>query len=195
MEKEELGTRILELMDYYGLSQKAFAARIGVVRSSVTHLIGGRNAVRFDTIVKILEAFPQLNARWFLLGIGEIELPQSPDRPGEGAQCSRIATGGSSEQNPAHPANLFSHAYSPGEGKDDTADVAHEEMVGIPVPLQCAEQASTEGCAPSRGAHTPVVPVDAAGGESTPSPAIPSEPDLLVLLPDGTYRRYVHRNE
>jgi len=62
--------RLLKLLDSEQLSSSRFADVIGVQRSSVSHIISGRNKPSFDFIQKTLNAFPMLNADWLLLGKG-----------------------------------------------------------------------------------------------------------------------------
>ncbi len=62
--------RILQLLDLEQLSPSKFADIIGVQRSSVSHVISGRNNPSFDFLQKTLKAFPGLNAEWLMLGQG-----------------------------------------------------------------------------------------------------------------------------
>lgn len=62
--------RILQLLDLEQLTPSKFADIIGVQRSSVSHVISGRNNPSFDFIQKTLKAFPGLNAEWLILGKG-----------------------------------------------------------------------------------------------------------------------------
>lgn len=64
--------RIQEILRREGLSSSQFADRIGVQRSSVSHVVSGRNKPGFDFISKILMAFPGINAKWLITGEGEI---------------------------------------------------------------------------------------------------------------------------
>ena len=64
--------RILKFIEISGLTAAKFADDIGVQRSSVSHILSGRNNPSFDFIQKILLKYKQLNAEWLLLGFGEI---------------------------------------------------------------------------------------------------------------------------
>lgn len=57
-------------MDYKGISPSQLADTIGVQRSNVTHVLNGRNKPSFQFIEKMLQIFPDLNAKWLLLGEG-----------------------------------------------------------------------------------------------------------------------------
>jgi len=62
--------RLIQLLDLEQLSPSKFADIIGVQRSSISHVISGRNKPSFDFLQKTLKAFPGLNASWLLLGEG-----------------------------------------------------------------------------------------------------------------------------
>jgi plasmid maintenance system antidote protein VapI len=53
-----------KLLDYYGLNASAFADKIGVQRSSLSHLLSGRNKPSLDFILKILDVFPDVDLYW-----------------------------------------------------------------------------------------------------------------------------------
>ena len=62
--------RLNQLLDVEHLSPSKFADHIGVQRSSVSHVLSGRNNPSFDFLSKTLKAFPDLNADWLILGQG-----------------------------------------------------------------------------------------------------------------------------
>jgi len=64
--------RLLRLLDTEQLSSSKFADVIGVQRSSISHILSGRNKPSFDFLQKTLKAFPMLNADWLILGEGEM---------------------------------------------------------------------------------------------------------------------------
>jgi len=64
--------RLLKLLDVEQLSSSKFADIIGVQRSSVSHILSGRNKPSFDFLQKTLKAFPLLNADWLVLGEGKM---------------------------------------------------------------------------------------------------------------------------
>lgn len=69
---EALQKRLLKLLDAEQLSSSKFADAIGVQRSSVSHILTGRNKPSFDFLQKTLRAFPLLNADWLILGEGSM---------------------------------------------------------------------------------------------------------------------------
>ncbi|WP_316632602.1 helix-turn-helix transcriptional regulator [uncultured Flavobacterium sp.] len=62
--------RLEILLDYYGLNASSFADRIGVQRSSMSHLLSGRNKPSLDFVLKILDVFPDVDLYWILNGKG-----------------------------------------------------------------------------------------------------------------------------
>lgn len=62
--------RLELILDYYSLSASTFADKIGVQRSSLSHLLSGRNKPSLDFILKIIEAFPEVDLYWILNGTG-----------------------------------------------------------------------------------------------------------------------------
>lgn len=64
--------RILHLLKTRGLSSTQFADKVGVQRSSISHVLSGRNKPSLDFITKILLAFPDVNPDWLLMGNGEM---------------------------------------------------------------------------------------------------------------------------
>jgi len=52
----------------HNLSSSGFADKIGVQRSSVSHILTGRNKPSLDFIEKTLSNFPRVNADWLIMG-------------------------------------------------------------------------------------------------------------------------------
>jgi len=69
---KNISERIKEILAYYHLTAGEFAVRLGVQKSSISHLLSGRNKPSFLFITKLIEAFPDLNIKWFLTGDGEM---------------------------------------------------------------------------------------------------------------------------
>jgi len=62
--------RIKKFIDAQNLSSSAFANEIGVQRSSVSHVLSGRNKPSLDFVIKIKEHYPNVNLDWLLTGKG-----------------------------------------------------------------------------------------------------------------------------
>ena len=63
--------RLQKVIDYYGESASSFAEKINVQRSSISHILSGRNKPSLDFILKVLSAFPEVDLYWLLNGKGE----------------------------------------------------------------------------------------------------------------------------
>lgn len=64
--------RIRKFLEYKGISPSELADAIGVQRSNVTHVLKGRNKPSFQFIEKLLHIYPDINAKWLLLGEGKM---------------------------------------------------------------------------------------------------------------------------
>lgn len=67
-----MNDRIKHFMDYKGISSSELADSIGVQRSNVTHVLQGRNKPGFLFISKLLETYPEINAKWLITGDGDM---------------------------------------------------------------------------------------------------------------------------
>ncbi len=60
--------RLKMVMKMNNLSAAAFADRVGVQRSSISHIMSGRNKPSLDFIQKSLKSFPRVNGDWLVTG-------------------------------------------------------------------------------------------------------------------------------
>ncbi len=69
--------RILQFLTSEKISPAEFADKIGVQRSSMSHILNGRNYPSASFIQKMLQAYPLVNSRWLMIGEGSmnIEIP------------------------------------------------------------------------------------------------------------------------
>ena len=94
-------------MDEYDLNATSFADAIDVGRSSISHIVSGRNKPSLEFVMKIIEAFPEVELYWLLNGKGsfprkvtpetktpstkqnyELDFEQSPTAPSQTASIS-----------------------------------------------------------------------------------------------------------
>ncbi|WP_411030856.1 helix-turn-helix domain-containing protein [Spongiimicrobium sp. 3-5] len=79
---EEFVGRLEQIIQYHGLSASAFADKIRVQRSSISHVLTGRNKPSLEFVMKVVQAFPEVNLYWLLNGKGvfpsESTKPSSP---------------------------------------------------------------------------------------------------------------------
>ena len=71
-----MNERLLKIMEHFNYSPSIFADEIGVIRSSISHIISGRNNPGLELLQKVLIRFPQISSDWLLLGRGEMLLSE-----------------------------------------------------------------------------------------------------------------------
>jgi transcriptional regulator with XRE-family HTH domain len=64
--------RILLVLKVKNLSPSKFADEIGIQRSSMSHIMSGRNLPSLDLVMKIMNKFPDINPEWLVMGIGQM---------------------------------------------------------------------------------------------------------------------------
>lgn len=74
---DEFIKRLELILDYYALNASLFADKIGVQRSSLSHLLSGRNKPSLDFILKIIDVFPEVDLYWILIGKGNFPKSES----------------------------------------------------------------------------------------------------------------------
>ncbi len=60
--------RVKKIISANGLTSSSFADKIGVPRSSISHVLSGRNNPSLDLIIKILQSFDGISANYLLSG-------------------------------------------------------------------------------------------------------------------------------
>jgi transcriptional regulator with XRE-family HTH domain len=68
---EEFTTRLQKVIDFYGESASSFAEKISVQRSSISHILSGRNKPSLDFVLKVLSSFPEVELYWLMNGKGK----------------------------------------------------------------------------------------------------------------------------
>jgi len=68
----DIAARIRKILETEKMSPSRFAEEIGVQRSSLSHILSGRNYPGYEYLLKILKRFPSLDANWLLMGEGEM---------------------------------------------------------------------------------------------------------------------------
>ena len=62
--------RLQKVIDFYGESASGFAEKIGVQRSSISHVLSGRNKPSLDFVMKVLHSYPEVELYWLMNGKG-----------------------------------------------------------------------------------------------------------------------------
>ncbi|WP_343586832.1 helix-turn-helix transcriptional regulator [Flavobacterium sp.] len=117
--------RLETVLDYYGLNASAFADKIGVQRSSMSHLLSGRNKPSLDFVMKILEVFPDVDLYWILIGRGVF--PKSNEQTVQEVQ----QTSAPILQNQYQSTDLFSTLKVNAEEKTETKKIPNPKNVNF----------------------------------------------------------------
>lgn len=64
--------RISQILKTKNLTSAKFADEIGVQRSSISHVLSGRNKPSLEFIQKILTTYPDINTDWLMFGKGDM---------------------------------------------------------------------------------------------------------------------------
>ena len=140
------------------MSPTAFADKININRSSLTHIFSGRNQPSLDVAKKILTAFPEISTEWLIMGMGEMLQPV----PEVEEKTVTVKTVDNMQQT-----DLFS-------GTEDEYTAPEEESVEENVQEQAEPEAGTPGV------ETTKVEVPAAKRYVAPEPAAPKEAEEVV---------------
>lgn len=65
---ENFNKRLLYILESNDLSASQFATKIGVQRSSVSHVLSGRNKPSLDFLIKISNYFKDISIDWLVKG-------------------------------------------------------------------------------------------------------------------------------
>lgn len=84
--------RLEIILDYYNLSASAFADKISVQRSSLSHLLSGRNKPSLDFIIKVIKVFPEVDLYWILNGKGTFPKSENTSNHFEEVKSASIET-------------------------------------------------------------------------------------------------------
>jgi len=78
MTNVDFAKRLQKVIDHYGESASSFAGKIGVQRSSISHILSGRNKPSLDFVLKVLTSFPEVELYWLLNGKGNFPSDTNP---------------------------------------------------------------------------------------------------------------------
>lgn len=78
---EKFASRLNKILDFYDLSAASFADKIEVGRSSISHILSGRNKPSLDFVMKVVKNFPEVELYWLLNGKGKF--PSDSESPVE----------------------------------------------------------------------------------------------------------------
>lgn len=67
---EAFTERLKIILEHYAISASNFAEKLQIQRSSISHIISGRNKPSLDFVLKVVKAFPEVDLYWLLNGKG-----------------------------------------------------------------------------------------------------------------------------
>ena len=65
---EGINNRIQKLLIEKGISASEFSKKINVQRSSISHIINGRNKPSLEIVTKICKVYPDVKLDWLIFG-------------------------------------------------------------------------------------------------------------------------------
>ena len=74
----EFVNRLKQLLAHFNSSPSLFADQVGITRSSISHILSGRNKPSLDFVLKVIAKFPQVDLYWLLNGTGSF--PSSKEK-------------------------------------------------------------------------------------------------------------------
>lgn len=185
----DVAQRIATLIESLGMKTADFADKVGIQKSAVSHLIGGRNKPSFEVIGSMLQAFPELNPDWLILGKGDMwrKVETVPSTKNSLQNQRAHSTSLKELVNAAPLPNTTSHTQIQNtesvESKPILKHTSVNSMQGLPSTSSDKPQIET-------------IPTPIQNVASTPNSNVTSVitetnlPDIVVLQPDGRYIRY-----
>ncbi|MDN3493723.1 helix-turn-helix domain-containing protein [Winogradskyella bathintestinalis] len=76
IKSSEFTERLQKIINFYSESASSFAEKIGVQRSSISHILSGRNKPSLDFVMKVLHSYPEVDLYWLMNGKGNF--PSDP---------------------------------------------------------------------------------------------------------------------
>ena len=119
--------RIELLMKSYDLSPSQFAERTGIQRASVSHILSGRNKPSLEVMLKVYDAFPGVDMKWLMTGVGEEPVRHVAANQAPIADDTLFASIDTASQ---RPRQLENSLFTP------VVETAHEEAKPRRTPVQ-----------------------------------------------------------
>ena len=67
--------RLQKILDFYGVTATSFSEKIAFNRSTISHLLSGRNKPSLEFVMKVLQTYPEVDLYWLLYGKGSFPTP------------------------------------------------------------------------------------------------------------------------
>mgnify|MGYP001443053394 CR=1 FL=1 len=85
-----MNERIKKWMLSRSLKSSELANIIDVNRSTISHILSGRNKPSIDFLEKLLSVYPELNLNWLITGIGYMNIKDSNNATQSEKKLSKI---------------------------------------------------------------------------------------------------------
>jgi len=85
---QKFSSRLNKILEYYDISAASFADKIEVGRSSISHILSGRNKPSLDFVMKVVKNFPEVELYWLLNGKGSF--PSTPESKPENESENKL---------------------------------------------------------------------------------------------------------
>ncbi|MFN8415635.1 MAG: helix-turn-helix transcriptional regulator [Cytophagaceae bacterium] len=206
---ETIVNRLLLLMEAYGFSAGAFADKIEVQRSSISHLMSGRNKPSLDFIQKVLLQFPDINPSWLIMGKGPMKQLNLFDEVGKVAEPAPLppavankfeSTPEPTEANTAintKEKKETSQASEPSSPVDTPIETIEQTPVAVvkpePAPLATTTPTNTEPN-PTSLAGAPIFEPIATTSKPNPSTATRKAVKIVFFYDDNTFETFYPGN-
>lgn len=82
-DQQKFIARLQKIMNYYEINASTLADSLGVLRSSISHLLSERNKPSLDFVLKITEKYPEIDLYWLLYGKGTFPKEEPREEPKE----------------------------------------------------------------------------------------------------------------
>lgn len=76
---DQFAERLRAVMDFYQLTASQFADKIDVQKSSISHLLSGRNKPSLEFVMKVIKSFDEVELYWLLNGKGVFPKPSNTE--------------------------------------------------------------------------------------------------------------------
>ena len=77
LNSSDFGNRLQKIIDFYNISATELSNQISFNRSTISHLLSGRNKPSLDFVMKVLQKFPEVELYWLLNGKGSFPAVKS----------------------------------------------------------------------------------------------------------------------
>lgn len=84
--------RVKQVQEHYKLSQKQFAAELGVAEATISSIYRGRTAPTNNLIQAIHLVYPAINVNWLMFGEGEMLVPLTGHSAGVAPASPELAS-------------------------------------------------------------------------------------------------------